>query len=202
MSLTDAGGLPGQITPVSYQPPETMTYDEWKSKLRLVRNIEGSVMWWIGDMINWGQSKWGEKYSDAMEATDYDYHTLARASLVARRFPPHRRNQALSFSHHRELADLPEDQQDEWLQKAQEQNWSVVTLREERRATPGDDPNPAPGVVPQQNVLRAFRNLSKEARLCFERVLQGDTGNWEDEVSCDEGTVKISLKVEVTPPEV
>ena len=31
---------------------------------------------WIGDWLNYGERKWGEKYKEALEKTGYDYQTL------------------------------------------------------------------------------------------------------------------------------
>jgi hypothetical protein len=63
----------------------------------------------IGDVINFGQSKWGDKYQQAMEQTGRAYKTLADYASVARRIPAAKRRSSLSFSHHREILRLQDE---------------------------------------------------------------------------------------------
>lgn len=60
----------------------------------------------IGDIINFGETKWGAKYHQALKQTGRAKSTLVAYASVARRIPAARRKAALSFSHHREIAKL------------------------------------------------------------------------------------------------
>lgn len=42
-----------------------------------MRYIEGAVQWWVGDWLNFGERKYGEKYAQGMDATGYAYQTVA-----------------------------------------------------------------------------------------------------------------------------
>ena len=42
--------------------------------------------WWVGDWLQYGTSKWGEKYSEAARITGYDVKTLRNIVYVAKRF--------------------------------------------------------------------------------------------------------------------
>lgn len=64
----------------------------------------------IGDIINFGEAKWGSKYQQAMEQTGRAYSTVAGYALTARRIPADQRIPALSFSHHREILRIGEDE--------------------------------------------------------------------------------------------
>ena len=64
--MTTTPALPGVLSATSYIPPDTMTFEEWAQKLGLIRNISSIHMWWLGDIINWGSHRWGEKYSQAL----------------------------------------------------------------------------------------------------------------------------------------
>jgi hypothetical protein len=35
-----------------------------------------AVHFWIGDWLNYGEQKWGEMYTQALDATEFDYGTL------------------------------------------------------------------------------------------------------------------------------
>jgi hypothetical protein len=70
------------------------------------------VQFLIGDVINEGQWRWGEKkYNDAMNRTGRSRGNLWNIASIARRIPFKFRKAELSFSAHRPvavLADLPE----------------------------------------------------------------------------------------------
>ncbi len=79
---------------------------------------------WIGDLLVWGDGCWGETYTDMVAATGYDYNTLANYKWVCSRIDPSRRRPSLGFSHHREVAKLPPDQQEFILARAEEEGWT------------------------------------------------------------------------------
>ena len=61
------------------------------------------VQFWIGDVLNYGEAKWGKKYHQAIEQTGRAKSTLKHYASVARRIPVDRRKATLSFSHHLEV---------------------------------------------------------------------------------------------------
>jgi len=64
----------------------------------------------IGDVVNFGTAKWGEKYTAALNQTGRAYSTLRQYSEVARRIPPKQRVAALTFTHHREILRIGSDE--------------------------------------------------------------------------------------------
>jgi hypothetical protein len=95
-----------------------------------LKNVEGSIMWWIGDWLRYGeQRKWGEKYTHAVEATGFDIGTLRNAKSLAGTFDLSRRRDNLSWSHHAEVAALDHDEQDALLNFAESEGWSQKELR-------------------------------------------------------------------------
>jgi len=50
-------------------------------------------MWWVGDWLNYGEARYGEMYSQAIEITGYASQTLADAKWVASRIEPSRRHE-------------------------------------------------------------------------------------------------------------
>jgi N6-adenosine-specific RNA methylase IME4 len=111
------------------------TFDQWEQVGLFLRHAEGAVMWWIGDWLNYGECRWGEKYSQALEATGFAYQTLADAKWVGRRIQFSRRHEKLSWSHHREVARIDDDaEQDSLLAQAEAGGWTRSQLREAVRA--------------------------------------------------------------------
>jgi hypothetical protein len=64
---------------------------------------------------------------------------LRNYAWVARRFAASRRRVDLSFQHHAELASLDVDEQDDWLRRTKEYDWTVKQLRNARRQARGSE---------------------------------------------------------------
>lgn len=123
------------IDSVVWMPPaDDMEHHEWMLIGRRLGAISRCSQWWLGDWVQYGASKWGEKYSDAARATGYDTRSLANMASVALSFPPSRRRDNLTWSHHASVAALTPAEQDVWLDRAATQRLSVADLRTELRS--------------------------------------------------------------------
>jgi len=63
----------------------------------------------IGDVLNFGYVKWGEKYTQALNQTGRAMSTLKNYSWVARRVAREKRMASLSFTHYKAVAGLLEE---------------------------------------------------------------------------------------------
>ena len=106
---------------------ENLSFERWQSIGEHLKTIEGAVMWWIGDWLNYGESKYGEMYSQALEITDYDQGTLQNAKWVASKYESSYRYEDLSHTHH--MAALSSGDPIAALAWAEENNASVKALR-------------------------------------------------------------------------
>ena len=95
-----------------------------------VLRTEKALKWWIGDFVNFGESKYGEKYAQALDATNFNLDDLTRYAYVCRNVPPNRRVPGLSMSAHYVVARLPGPKQQHYLKKAKDEGLSSATLRE------------------------------------------------------------------------
>lgn len=109
--------------------PEGLTQEEWIKAGDAITTAEGSVMWWIGDWLIYGGKRYGETYAEAEAKTRFARRTLRIAKHVADQFEMFRRRNNLSWSHHLEVASLPEAEQDEWLDVAEKEGLSQKDLR-------------------------------------------------------------------------
>jgi hypothetical protein len=104
--------------------------------------------WWVGDWLQYGAARWGEKYSEAARITGYDVKTLRNIAYVAKRFDLSRRRDNLTWTHHTEVAALAPEQQDEWLDRALALRLSPgdlrIELRAVQRAVESSSPDEAP----------------------------------------------------------
>lgn len=125
-------------------PDGEPTYEQWETVGTFLRQAEGSVHWWIGDWLNYGEQRWGEMYAQALDATDFDYQTLRADKWVASRVPLCRRRHNLSHAHHKEVARLPPEEQAHWLDLAASEDWPCRELRQ-RLKQAARPPRIAPG---------------------------------------------------------
>jgi len=129
-ALTVTGDQP-IYTPTSLTLPPDMTFEAWSSLMTSLLQMERSVLWWIGDALQFGEQKYGEMYTQAVETTAYSYGTLRNAKWVCGQIELSRRRDNLSWSHHYEVASLPVPEQESWLSSCQQDDISRNQLRQE-----------------------------------------------------------------------
>lgn len=109
--------------------PDGMPFDSWRSLGSRITLIANCSAWWLGDWLIYGEQAYGDRYRQAIADTSLSYQTLRNYAWMARTFPVSRRRDTLSFGHHVEVAAIPEDEQDVWLARAEQSNWSRNRLR-------------------------------------------------------------------------
>jgi signal transduction histidine kinase len=121
------------LTQVAWSPREALDLAEWSAVGRRFGEIGRCSQWWLGDWINYGNQRFGERYTRAVKLTGYDVQSLMNMVYVASRFEIYRRRENLSWSHHSTLAALDVDRQEYWLERATADKLSVADLRVELR---------------------------------------------------------------------
>lgn len=112
-----------------------VTYDEWDRMGVILSTYDRALQWAIGDWVNLGEDLFGEMASQAIDATGWKERTISQCAWVARSLPPARRRSSLSFGHHRAIAELKDPEaQAAWLDRAEQNSWSVDRLRREVQA--------------------------------------------------------------------
>jgi hypothetical protein len=122
------------LTATAWEPQTELELRDWLEHGRRFGALGRGVAWWIGDWLVYGNARYGERYARAARATGYEPQSLMNMVYVASRFPPARRRAALSWSHHAEVAALRPEDQDRWLDLAEQERISVRSLRGELRA--------------------------------------------------------------------
>ncbi|NRQ31674.1 LmbU family transcriptional regulator [Nonomuraea sp. NN258] len=125
---------PGITRRTALALPDSMSLGEWSRLGRQIFTISDSSSWWLGDWLIYGQAHFPDRYKRAIAETGLDYQTLRNYAWVSRRVAHRRRRDKLSFQHHAEVAGLAEDQQDGWLDQAEEHGWSRNELRRRVKA--------------------------------------------------------------------
>lgn len=161
----------GQIVPV--QPRmrvtrtglegEAATLDEWEAFGATLRDVEGGIQWAIGDWLNQGHRRWGEKYAGVVEQLGFEPDTLKDYAYVSNNVEMSVRTDKLTWSHHKLVASLAADDQREWLDLAEREGWPVARLRREiadEHAPRQIEAAPPPTFV-TQHAADTFKHLSK-----------------------------------------
>ena len=107
-----------------------VTFEEWQSIGETLTQLEKGIQWAIGDWLNYGESRWGDKYTQAVLELPYEAGSLRNMSYVAKRFDASLRSDKLSFSHYKTVAALEPAQADDYLARAENEMMSVQDLRE------------------------------------------------------------------------
>jgi hypothetical protein len=122
-----------ELTQVGWIPTGEVGLAEWSALGRRFGEIGRCSQWWLGDWINYGNARFGERYTRAVKLTGYDVQSLMNMVYVASRFEISRRQENLSWSHHATVASLDAASQDYWLARAGADKMSVADLRAELR---------------------------------------------------------------------
>ncbi len=109
------------------------SFAEWEKCGTVLQQIEGTVQWWIGDWLNFGESAYGEKYRAALEVFGLAKQTLKNFAYVAGQIESSRRRDVVTFSLHAELAALPAAHQEAWLDRIEAEGLSRSALRSAMR---------------------------------------------------------------------
>lgn len=119
---------------------DSITVDEWKNLGLSLKQVEGCVQFWIGDWARYGEKRgFTGKYTDSKvydeleEITGLQRDTIQKFKSVSDRVESGIRIPDLTFNHHREVASLPPEKQQEYLNEASENKWSVRELRNKVR---------------------------------------------------------------------
>ena len=100
-----------ELTRTSLTIPDDLPFDDWQRLGKTLKDIEKSVLWWLGDWLNYGERNYGETYAQAVDVTDYGEDMLRKTKWVASSVEMCKRLHNLSWSHHHMVAPLDPDEQ-------------------------------------------------------------------------------------------
>jgi len=106
------------------------TYEQWVEVGNSLMQATQNIMWWLGDWWNFGEHKYGELAAQAL-SMNIPYSTFSSAAAVSRAIPIERRVPDLSWSHHKEVAFIDdEDVQDSLLLESVNNGFTTKGLRQ------------------------------------------------------------------------
>lgn len=113
----------GQMLVVS-EPTE----QEWHMACAAVGRAANSALWWYGDLLAFGYANYGEVASQ-WEPDSLALSTLYSARYVSEKVPPEVRRPHLGWEIHHTVASMNPEDQERWLQWADENRPSVRAFR-------------------------------------------------------------------------
>jgi hypothetical protein len=122
----------GAITATALVLPPDTPYEQCEALAAMFGQLHRTSAWLIGDLLNHIERAYGETYAQAAEATGLSKGTLMNYTSVCSHIPRSRRRASLPFSTHAEVAYLPPVEQEEWLKKASDRQWTKAELRAAR----------------------------------------------------------------------
>jgi len=125
---------------------QDLEYDEWYKLMQTLGRLETAFQFAIGDALNYGMAKYGEKYSNAIDATGFAYQSLANWTWVSKSVSIDNRVSGLSWSHHRAVATCQPSEQQSLLLSAQARGISASDLLLEIQGEP-DEKKPSKSIT-------------------------------------------------------
>lgn len=116
-------------TRIGLHMPTGLSFEDWERAGRQISSLVNSSTWWLGDWLVYGKEHYTDRYQRGIRSAGLQYQTLRNYAWVSRRFEFDRRRPALSFQHHAEVASLPVDEQETWLDRAEQNKWTTKQLR-------------------------------------------------------------------------
>jgi hypothetical protein len=142
--LVYIGSIPDavNVTDVGLEFRRDIEYDQWLTLMATLQQLSTAFQFAIGDALNYGQKRYGEKYAQAMDATGCAYQSLANWSWVATNVPIDNRIAGLSWTHHRLVAHVGTGEQKLILESAKSRGLSVTDFERELKGEPEEEKKP------------------------------------------------------------
>ena len=135
-------------TRTSLQIEGDLSYEEWELLGQGLQTLSGAWQWWVGDRLCYGEKRYGERYAQAVEASEHlgiSVDSIRQAQWVAEKVPVVIRNYNLTWTHHYAVASLDAAEQKRILSEATTRRLSVSKTKELVRVYKaiqnGDDPD-------------------------------------------------------------
>lgn len=120
-------------TPTGLIIEDSTPYEEWEEIHNFYSTLRDRTAWMIGDILRFGETKFGERYAQAIEMYGKKYQTLANLAYVCTKFADlGRRHEDLPFSWHEACASLLPQQADAILAEAKrkQRQWDRDDIRD------------------------------------------------------------------------
>lgn len=185
------------LTKVGLKIPEKLSFEDWE---RAGRNISGMFnlsSWCLGDWLAYGMKNFEDRYRRAIQSVGLQYQTLRNYAWVSRQFSHERRRPQLSFQHHAEVAAFPLEEQNSWLDQAEQMMWTTKQLRASIRdeRTGGESEPEVAAVITRIRVMDSrlvrWRMAANQSGIEFENWIMVMLDRAAEQALTDETAVEV-----------
>jgi hypothetical protein len=162
-----------KLTPTGCEIEGQPSIESYGEALARCGRLANASQWALGDLIVYGEGRgdWGEMYSQYVDLSARSYAQVSQAARVSRTFPPGEMRQYatdLSWSHHRVLLSTDRSERVGLLRQAQENEWTVETLRQSARdltslTTVSEEGQPLVEVLEPSGPALSIRCINEES---------------------------------------
>lgn len=114
------------------------TFEDWIRELDSVWFSGNAVNWAVGDLMLYGEDKFGEKFAQAVDNTRWKIHTLQNIMTTCRAFTPDERRPNVAFSSHAECASLTGENRKLAMDNLESGVWNRAQVRAYKKQLKGD----------------------------------------------------------------
>lgn len=131
-----------KFTPTGLEVVGNPTFSHCERKYTDLSELKRLTPIWLGDMLNYMEKVYGDKYTQVLDPTGYSYQTAANQKSVMGKVSPEVRQPGLTFTHYRIASPFDRSKQKELLKKAKAENLNTTAFNhlariEKRKAEHG-----------------------------------------------------------------
>lgn len=127
---TDLAQDIGFTDEISWVAPSNLTMEQYISIANTFQQIQKSLAYWYGDLLNAGEERFGEDFAQAIPEIGRASETLLKYKQVARNVPREIRQGSLSWTHHLYVTFVDASQRGDLLKMALNMGLSSRELKE------------------------------------------------------------------------
>jgi hypothetical protein len=145
---------------------------------------------WLGDLLNYMECQWGDKYAQVLDPLGSSYQTAANAKSVMGRTPPEIRQSGLTMTHYKIAAPFDPPEQKELLRRAKEEGLNTTEFNHLARV---EKRKAKLGILPSRVKMEmtATFEVPADLKAKMRDLAEGWTGRlWEWDIECLEISVK------------
>ena len=124
--------LPGVITETSWEPSKGFDAGDIEAAVHAIKSMEWNRQWFAGDFANYLERTMGEAAWQYLSDLGYQPESLSNIMRVCEKIPAPLRRGSLRYSHHVVAYTDNREDIEGWLDKAEENQWSVAELRRQK----------------------------------------------------------------------
>ena len=133
LTFLEAAGASVTPTSLTFSDPD-LPWESFENLGRFLGVLKSASSFWVGDMLNAGETLYGERYAQVEQVLGISHQTLLNLQSICRRVPKSMRRAEVTFSVHAEVAALEPNAQRHWLAEAARRGLSKAELRSEIQA--------------------------------------------------------------------